>query len=70
MEKKTWLDKTTRVRCQRLALAGEILELRARRLDGKSPSHQVEFWDEEGSMVGTIDYTFAEVDGRLEKSKL
>lgn len=67
---KKWLDKTTRVKCQRLAVAGEILELRARRLDGENFSHRVEFWDEEGDMVGTIDYTFVEVNVEKEKPKL
>ena len=69
-EAKKWLDKTSRVRCQRLAVAGEVLELRARRLEGEQFSHRVEFWDEEGSMVGTIDYTFVEVDVEKETPKL
>ena len=49
---KKWLDKTTLVKCQRLAVAGEVLEMRARRLEGEGFSHRVEFWDEEGSMMG------------------
>lgn len=67
---KKWLDKTTRVKCRRLAVAGEVLELRARRLEGENFSHRVEFWDEEGGMVGSIDYTFVEVDVEKEKPKL
>ena len=67
---KKWLDKTSRVRCQRLAVAGEVLELRARRLEGEQFSHRVEFWDEERSMVGTIDYIFVEVDVEKETPKL
>ena len=69
-EAKRWLDKTARVRCQRLAVAGEVLELRARKLEGQSFSHRVEFWDEEGSMVGTIDYDFMEVDVEKERPRL
>ncbi len=67
---KKWLDKSARLRCQRLAVAGEVLELKARRLEGGKFTHRVEFWDEEGDMVGTIDYTFVEWDGEKEMPKL
>jgi len=69
-EEKQWLDQKTRVRCQRLAVAGEILEVRARRLEGVEYSHRVEFWDEEGSMMGTIDYLFVKADVKKEKPRL
>ncbi|KAM0802609.1 hypothetical protein BDR22DRAFT_971249 [Usnea florida] len=67
---KKWLDKTTRLRCQRLAVAGEILELRARKLEGEQFSHRIEIWDEEGVMVGTIDHNFVEVEVEKETPKL
>ena len=67
---KKWLDKTCRLRRQRLAVAGEVLEVRARKLEGEQFGHRVEFWDEEGSMVGTLECTFVEVDVETEKPKL
>ena len=67
---KQWLDQRTRVKCQRLAIVGEIRAMRARKLGGGDFSHRVEFWDEEGSMIGIIDYLFVEVDVRNEKPKL
>ena len=67
---KQWLDQKSRVRCQRLAIVGEILVMKARKLDGEDFSHRVEFWDEEGSMIGMIDYFFAEVDVDKEKPRL
>ncbi len=69
-DEKQWLTKTVRVRCQRLAIAGEVLEVRATKLDGDEFSHRVEFWDEEASMMGAIDYLFVEVDVREEMPKL
>ena len=69
-EAKQWLDRKTRVKCQRLAVAGEILEVRARKLSGDEFSHRVEFWDEEGSMMGTIDYLFVEINVEKEKPRL
>ena len=62
--KKQWLDRRTRVKCQRLAVAGEILEVRARKLDGDEFSHRVEFWDEDGNILGTIDHLFVQVEER------
>lgn len=59
---KRWLDRKSRVRCQRLAVAGEMLEMRARKQDGGEFSHRVEFWDEKGKMAGTVDHLFVEVD--------
>ena len=70
LEHKTgrrWYERKGLIRCQRLAVAGEILDLRARRLTEGEYSHRVEFWDEEGKMSGTIDFLFVAVD---EKSKL
>ena len=73
---KQWLDKRTRVQCRRLAVAGEMLEVRARKLviggggGGDEFSHRVEFWDEEGIMMGTIDYLFVDVGAQIEKPRL
>lgn len=71
---KQWLDSRTRVQCRRLAVAGEMLEVKARKLvDGGGEddfSHRVEFWDEEGSMMGTIDYLFVDVGARIERPRL
>ena len=67
---KKRLDKSSRLRCQRLAVAGEVLELRARKLGGEKFSHRIAFLDGEGGMVGTIDYTFVEVDVEKETPKL
>lgn len=67
---KRWLDRKSRVRCQRLAVAGEILEMRARKQNQGEFSHRVEFWDEKGKMVGTVDHLFVEVDVDKESSKL
>lgn len=69
-KEKRWLDQRSRVRCQRLAIAGEILEVKARKLGGEEYSHRVEFWDEEGKMIGIIDYLFVEVDVEEEKPRL
>ncbi|KAK0509430.1 hypothetical protein JMJ35_007824 [Cladonia borealis] len=69
-EGKQWLDRRTRVKCQRLAIVGEILEVRARKLSGGDFSHRVEFWDEEGTMMGIIDYLFVEIDVEKEKPRL
>lgn len=66
----TWLDRRSRVRCQRLAVAGEMLQLKAVRLDGKEFSHRVEFWDEQGKMLGAIDYLFVEVNAKRKCQKL
>ena len=69
-EGKRWLDQKTRVRCHRLAVAGEVLEVRARRLDGETYSHRVEFWDEKGKLVGTVEHLFVEIDGEQERPRL
>ena len=69
-EGKRWLDQKTRVRCHRLAVAGEVLEVRARRVDGEKYSHRVEFWDEKGKMMGTVDHLFVEIDVDQERPRL
>ena len=69
--KQQWLDRKTRVKCQRLAVAGQMLEVRARKLgESDEYSHRVELWDEEGSIMGTIDYLFVDVGAEIEKSRL
>ena len=70
VDTKQWLDKKTQVKCQRLAVAGEILELRARTLGSKDFSHRVEFCDEKGAVMGTIDYLFVAVEFNNEKPRL
>ena len=69
-EGKQWLDRRTRVRCQRLAVAGEILEVQARKLEGREFSHRVEFWDEDGKLMGSIDYLLEELGDDGVRSKL
>ena len=69
-ERKRWLDEKTQVKCQRLAVAGEVLELRAKKLSSSDYSHQVEFWDEEGKLMGKIEYLFVAVEASKEKSNL
>lgn len=53
-----------------MAIAGEILAVRATKLHGEDFSHRVEISDEEGSMIGVIDLLFVEVDVDREKSRL
>ena len=67
---KRWLDKESLVRCHRLAAAGEMLEVRARKQDREGYTHRVEFWDEEGKMLGTVDHLFVEVDVNKEGPRL
>lgn len=67
---KQWLDRKARVKCKRLAVAGEILELRARKIDSDEFSHRVEFWDEDGKLLGTVDSLFVEVDVERDQSRL
>ncbi|MCJ1371066.1 hypothetical protein MMC20_002281 [Loxospora ochrophaea] len=69
-QEKRWLEKKTWVQCQRLAIAGEMLEVRAKQLNGEEYSHQVEFWDEQGKRVGIINYLFVELDIDKESSRL
>ena len=69
-QEKQWLFRRTRVKCQRLAIAGEVLAVRATKLHGEDFSHRVEISDEEGSMIGIVDLLFVEVDVKREKSKL
>ena len=69
-EGSRWLDRRSRIRCQRLAVVGEMLQLKAVRLDGKEFSHRVEFWDEQGKMLGTIDYLFVDVNVGMKCQKL
>ena len=69
-EKSQWLDRKTRVRCQRLAVAGEVLELRASRLGESEFSHRVEFFDEDERNLGTIDYLFVKVEQQRHQPKL
>ena len=61
-EGKLWLDRRARVRCQRLAVAGEILELRAIKINGVEHSYRVDFLDEQGRLVGNIEYLVKEID--------
>ena len=49
---------------------GEVLEVRARRVDGEKYSHRVEFWDEKGKMMGTVDHLFVEIDVDQERPRL
>ena len=63
---RRWFERKGRIICQRLAVAGEILDLKARKLNGGEYSHQVEFWDEEGKQLGTIDFLFEAVDPEME----
>ena len=56
-----WLDKKTQVQYQRLAVAGEILRLRASKLEESEYNHRVDFFDEDECRLGTIDYLFVEI---------
>ena len=69
-EEKRWLDQKTRVRCRRLAVAGEVLEVKAKRLGEGDYTHRVEFWDEGGKMIGVIEYLFTDVTGGKDEAKL
>ena len=59
---KRWLDTKSLVKCKRLAVAGEIIEVRARKHDQGEYTHRVEFWDEEGKILGMVDHKFVEID--------
>ena len=59
---KRWLDRKSQLKCYRLAIAGEMLEVRAIKKDQGEYTHRVEFWDEKGKMVGMVDHLFVEID--------
>ena len=67
---KLWCDMRTRIRCQRMVVAGEMIELRAKKVWGPFYSHRVEFVDEEGKTFGVLDHLFKSVPAAEEKARL